>query len=230
MSYILDALKKAEAERETGTVPGLGTAQGSHSTYISYNSNAKPWWIVALVLGVLLLSVLALWVWRQPVVAAPVAPASAPMDLQIAPPQPRLFVPVAEPQQENAAPSRVVVPVVVKSAVPAAPAVPAIPATPIASVAPAVPAATAAASSPAPRAAAQAIPQLSELPQSLRSQIPALNITGAIFSDSPPEWTLIINDQVMGKGSQVAPELRLEEITASSALFSFKGQRFRVDR
>lgn len=69
-----------------------------------------------------------------------------------------------------------------------------------------------------------------ELPDSVRRQLPALNISGAVYSDAPPEWTLIINDQLMGKGSQVAPDLRLEEISASSAIFSFRGQRFRVER
>jgi general secretion pathway protein B len=71
---------------------------------------------------------------------------------------------------------------------------------------------------------------LSELPEPMRRQIPALNISGAVYSDSPPEWTLIINDQLMGKGSQVAPDVRLEEISGSSAVFNFRGQRFRIDR
>jgi general secretion pathway protein B len=80
------------------------------------------------------------------------------------------------------------------------------------------------------RSASGGVPILNELPDALRRQIPALNISGAIYSDAPPEWTLIINDQVMGKGSQVAPDVRLEEITASSAVFNFKGQRFRIER
>jgi general secretion pathway protein B len=71
---------------------------------------------------------------------------------------------------------------------------------------------------------------LSELPDAMRRQIPALNISGAVYSDSPPEWTLIINDQLMGKGSLVAPDVRLEEISGSSSVFNFKGQRFRIDR
>jgi general secretion pathway protein B len=71
---------------------------------------------------------------------------------------------------------------------------------------------------------------LGELPEPMRRQIPALNISGAVFSDAPPEWTLIINDQLMGKGSQVAPDVRLEEINANSAVFNFKGQRFRMER
>jgi general secretion pathway protein B len=92
-----------------------------------------------------------------------------------------------------------------------------------------------ASSKPAPvavpiRSASGGVPMLSELPEPMRRQIPALNISGAVYSDSPPEWTLIINDQLIGKGGQVAPDVRLEEVSASSAVFNYKGQRFRMER
>jgi general secretion pathway protein B len=90
-----------------------------------------------------------------------------------------------------------------------------------------------AAPNPTPNAAARpaptGIPMYSELPDSLRRQMPTLAISGAIYSDSPAEWTLIVNDQVLGKGSPVAPDLRLEDISASSATFNYKGQRFRME-
>jgi general secretion pathway protein B len=107
-------------------------------------------------------------------------------------------------------------------------------ASPIAAIPPEPPAKPLAAANPAPntspRSASTGIPLYSELPDSLRRQMPALAISGAIYSDSPAEWTLIINDQVLGKGSQVAPDLRLEDISATSATFNFKGQRFRMER
>ena len=223
MSYILDALKKAEAERETGTVPGLGSSQGSHSTYITYSSGTRPWWLVALVLGVLLLLVLALWVWRQPqlaatpvvpaapppaAVVAPVAvPATVPADVRMNPPQTTLFRPVAEP--------------------PAAPAPVAAKPAPAATQGSATP--PAADASKPQRALVAGIPLLQDLPEGLRRQIPPLAISGAIYSDAPAEWTLIVNDQVLGRGSQVTPEVRLEDISATSAVFNYKGQRFRVE-
>jgi len=71
---------------------------------------------------------------------------------------------------------------------------------------------------------------MADLPESLRRQMPAITISGAVYSDSPPEWTLVVNDQVLGRGGMVAPELRLEEVSGSSAVFSFRGQRFRMDR
>lgn len=233
MSYILDALKKAESERERGAVPGLSSTQTNHSTYIHYGSQHRPVWLLLLMLCVLLAVGLALWLWRAPA-AQPPAPALqvsstvlAPIPVPTPAPAAGSVQPVPALPSASAVPSvRAVAPVVAK-VLPAAATSPAAPppAPPAAPAAKALPAVT----SPA-RAASGGIPQLSELPDSLRRQIPALNISGALYSDTPPEWTLIINDQLMSRGSQVAPDLRLEEISASSALFNFKGQRFRVDR
>jgi general secretion pathway protein B len=260
MSYILDALKKAEFERERGAVPGLSSTQTSYSTYISYGGSQKPWWLALLALGVLVSLVLGFWAWRQPVgdaapapvaklapiAVAPAAPAAplAPAPTS-APPAPPALVAAqkAEPQVAMAALPKSSAPVaastvaqVVANAVPA----PAAPVTPGPVVLPTTPPETMARVEAAPkalpagaspvRAAPGALPLLAELPEATRRQIPTLAISGAIYSDSPPEWTLIINDQVMGKGSQVTPDVRLEDISANSAVFNFRGQRFRVDR
>jgi general secretion pathway protein B len=255
MSYILDALKKAESERERGAVPGLNSTQANQTTYIQYGSDQRPWWLTALVLGLLLALVAAVWLWRQ----AGVGPANAPAMPTVAP-----AVPIAAPASPTVAsapvsnPAPTPAPVVSKvdKTVPLEAAVstvahvqakvtppstslpPAAAKAPVASAADQVPAAVAPAaptSKPAPvstpiRSASGGVPMLSELPEPMRRQIPALNISGAVYSDAPPEWTLIINDQLMGKGSLVAPDVRLEEITGSSAVFNFRGQRFRIDR
>ncbi len=249
MSYILDALKKAESERERGAVPGLNSAQANHATYIHYGGDTKPWWIVALVVALMALAA-ALWAWRQSAPAAGAAPPvaslaqpEAPAQVALPAPLPKSVakelpapLPAALPTPSRPAlsppppppppPSSAVAHVVAKvQAVPASPALPAAAAVPepVAKLAPAPTAAPV-------RTASGGTPMFHELPDALRRQIPALNISGAIYSDAPPEWTLIINDQIMGKGSQVAPEVRLEEISASSAVFNYKGQRFRIDR
>lgn len=234
MSYILEALQKAESERERGVVPGLSSGQTNTTTYITYGSGT-PWWLVVLALGAVLALVAGVWAWRQPMpegaVVAPVslAPASAPASAPAtAASQP---VPLADSGPGMVAASTVA-PVVAKAPV-ASPA-PSVSLAPLASAsAPVTRVEVVTKAVPAPinppRAIAAAIPMLGELPDSLRRQIPALAISGAIYSDSPAEWTLIINDQVMGKGSQVAQDLRLEDISATSATFSFKGQRFRMD-
>ncbi len=214
MSYILDALKKAESERERGGIPGLSTPQANHSTYIDYGSGQKPWLLMALAAVSLIALAAAFWVWRQSA-----AVAAAPVSVQ------------TEVVPQFAAQKPLPVPKVNAKVVPVVPARP----QPTARE----PAVGAAAQAVAPAAVPTAAPVLSasggtpmlhDLPDTLRRQIPALHISGAVYSDSPPQWTLIINDQIMGKGSQVAPDVRLEEISASSAVFNFKGQRFRMER
>ena len=157
---------------------------------------------------------------------SPVAPAVA-----LQKPEPQVRAPVPPPVVSIANPLQPAVSTVAhvqaKTAPPPASVVQAVP--PIASVPVEAPAKPSPSAAPL-RTASGGTPQLADLPDTLRRQIPVLNISGAIYSDAPPEWTLIINDQVMGKGSQVAPDLRLEEISASSAVFNFKGQRFRVER
>lgn len=265
MSYILDALKKAESERERGAVPGLNSTQANQTTYIQYGSDQRPWWLVALVLGLLLALVAAVWLWRQAGVGpanapatpimAPAVPSAAPAISIAAPASPTVAsAPVSNPATTPSpvvskvdktvpleAAASTVAHVQAKVTPPSTNQPPAAVKAPVASAAAPLPAAVAPAapvepvSKPAPvstpiRSASGGVPMLSELPEPMRRQIPALNISGAVYSDAPPEWTLIINDQLMGKGSLVAPDVRLEEITGSSAVFNFRGQRFRIDR
>jgi general secretion pathway protein B len=71
-------------------------------------------------------------------------------------------------------------------------------------------------------------PLLGDLPEDLRRQIPALAITGVVYSENPAQRLLLVNNQVLTQGSVVAPELTLEEIQAKSSVFVFRGTRFRV--
>jgi general secretion pathway protein B len=91
-----------------------------------------------------------------------------------------------------------------------------------ATTAPASPVAATSAAAPA------TAPLLAELPQDLRSQIPKITITGSVYSDSPAQRLLLVNNLVLAQGAQVAPDLTLEEIKRRNSVFSFQGTRFRV--
>lgn len=69
---------------------------------------------------------------------------------------------------------------------------------------------------------------LSELPDALRQQVPALAISGAVFAANPAQRMLIVNNQVVTQGSTVAPEVTLLEIQMRHSVFSVQGQRFRL--
>ena len=199
MSYILDALKRADAERERGAVPGLHAQQTAALAAAPTTRVRTRLWLIGG--AVLTLSAIAagLWQWRASTNEAP-APASA-----------------AAPAPVVASPLPVVAPVAVGPA-PQVVAAPVHAATPKAAVS-------------APAAApvvAPVIPLLSELPEDLRRQIPALAITGAVYSETPAQRLLLVNNLVLHQGDLAAPELSLEEIRPKSSVFSFRGTRFRV--
>lgn len=204
MSYILDALKRADAERAHGDVPGLHTRQLATPALPAPARTGRYLWpaVAALALAA---GAALWWLWptsgntMKPVAVAP-ATIKAPVIAPPAPPQPMLTA--------------------------AAP-------TPSASASTSAPLASAPAPTvPAPVSASQtgpaSVPLLSELPEELRRQIPALAITGAVYSANPAQRLLLVNNQVLTQGSLAAPELTLEEIRAKSSVFSFRGTRFRL--
>lgn len=235
MSYILDALKRAEAQRERGHVPGLHSQSTPLSTAHARTAR-PPLWSLALiaVLGGGLVAVLlrpsaspqgpsapmaekqekptATHLNAEATVSAPVqAMASTATATTVAEP------PVRQPQIKAApvpiAPAASAVrPVAVKPAMVAAPAQ-AVQVASAATPATVVP-------SPAP---------VMELTEELRRQLPALQITGAIYSDNPTQRLLLVNGLVLPQNSAISPELVLEEIGPRSSIFRFRGNRFKVN-
>ena len=225
MSYILDALKRADAERERGAVPGLYARQLTNTPATSTGNAQVRLWLAGAAVVALGVVAAGLWLWRAPVLAvrqANVEPAvtepksPAPLTPAVAAAPPAAAAPVPQP----------VVPVQVPVAS-AAPAVaPIAPPKPTALPTPSPP--PVAKASAAPTAAAAGVALLGELPEELRRQIPPLTITGAVYSDSPGQRLLLVNNQVLAQGSLAAPEVTVEEIGTRSSVFSFRGTRFRL--
>jgi general secretion pathway protein B len=222
MSYILDALQRAEAERERSGVPGLHTRTGLPGASPKVLSSRHRATLAAAVVFALGVVAAGLWVWRAPTSIQGAMPVAVP-DANPAPmaqPAPVPAVPLTATSVASEPVARVVIP----KAAPALPdttpvAKPATPVTPLVSAAIAA------------KASAQAATNtllLSELPPDIRSQIPALAITGAVYSDNPAQRLLLINGQVLSQGSLAAPDLTLERIGANTSEFSFRGTRFRM--
>lgn len=217
MSYILDALKKADAERdrERSAIPGLHTPVAS----LDDGDAARRRWPALILWGLASLGAAGLaqlgWQWLQ-------RPAVPPQTIVTAAPPPAL-------RPEPASPAAAV-------AVTPTPAVP--PVTPVAPVTPPprkepphnkaerepVPIAPA----PAPAPPPNRIPSLAELPEALRRELPPMAIGGAMYSTTPANRLLIVNNGVFHEGDQPAPGLVLEEIKLKSAVFRYKGQRYSV--
>jgi general secretion pathway protein B len=228
MSYILDALQRADAERARGSVPTLNARPLSSPAASPGLTTAQRAGLA--VAGLVALLLVAAWAWSiwgsatpQSVAATvtstvPAPPASAPAAVAIAAPASRLPA----------------VPATVPAAVPAAmPAT--LPKTPVAEKAAvaqpaqAKPSATSTTPKVEAHAPAQAqAPLLSELPEATRRDIPPLAISGAVYSENPAQRLLLVNGQVLIQGGEVAPDLKVVEIRSNVTEFSFRGTRFRL--
>ena len=225
MSYILDALRKADAERVRGALPDLHTQPVQQASNVAA---PRPFWRLgsaAALAGVLAIAVAALLgsLLTSRHADRPVAVAATP-----ALPVPQVSMAAALP------------PLPPLPALPAAPAVPAplaVPIAPIASVSRDAKAPAAAlpallpAPTPAPSAAGLAEPRLyalSELPEPIRRDLPVLTVGGAMHSDNPAQRMLILNGQVFHERDVIAPNLTLVQVQLKSALLEFRGYRYRI--
>lgn len=230
MSYILDALRRAEAdrERERGQVPGLH-AQPLPGHPTPTGTSLSRWlpWAGG---GLLLLAGVGAGSWWASSPQEPAAPAprvaSAPAD---APPP--AAPPVAAPPPAVAVENRGPVPLPASPPVASVPSAAAPVATPVATPAapPAPPAVTAAppAASPVPAPAEARIPRLAELPEALRRELPRLAISGSVYSDDAASRFVIINGEVVREGAKLGPDLTLEQIRTHELVLRFKEQRYR---
>lgn len=220
MSFILDALQRADAERARGAVPGLHARPVSAAVGTTDTGSRKGMGLP--VAGVLLLAGAAMAVWMgmgnpPPATVGTVAPT------------PIAQAPLTTPSTPTAAATVTALPAVAPPAAPAQPPKPA-------AVAPSTPPQRASSTAKAPARPTKEVvavapptaPLLSELPEDIRRQIPALGVTGAVYSDNPAQRLLLVNGQVLGQGSLAAPDVTLVEIRSSSSEFSFRGTRFRL--
>ena len=229
MSYILDALRRAEAERQRGAVPGLqDQPQPLSAPAAAPAADPSRAGLRALAaIGLLAAGGAAAWWWLKPPAAAPKAPVVA-----VAPAQP--VVQVAPPSPPAPVAPAPVVPAAVSSAPAVAAATPAlvlppIPAQPAEPAAepPKKPASRPAAAAPvAPVAPAPDAVRRQDLPENVRQQLPALTVAGATYSENPRYRMVIINGQVVQEGDTAAPGVVLETIRQKEVVLRAQGYRF----
>ena len=238
MSYILDALKRAdtERERERGNVPGLhsqnlpgGTMQrGRQGKAPVRNHRAIG---IGAMLGVALLA-FAWWRLNTETPSPPMAMQPPPQ--VVTAPEPARAPP--EPPPSAAAMARapelpILAPAPPQASLPPPPPVRAVKApTPAITGEPAMataaPPATAATSASAPAGAP--VRRFAELPADFRAQLPQVNINGSTYSSNPAQRTLIANGKMVQEGDEIAPGLQLETIGQRSAVLNFQGTRYSI--
>jgi general secretion pathway protein B len=210
MSYILEALKKAQAERQLGNAPTIHAPQAVTPAPAAAAASRRPL-VVGLGAGALVVVAGALVLWRHTPAPAPkpVAPAAtaapaapAPETLVVsAPPAP---APTSAPVRERA------------------------PAPPVAAP---VPAPSRPAPAPAPVAKAtpeDSLPFLQQLPDARQRDIPRVTFGGYMYSANAADRLLIVDKALRHEGEEIAPGLVLEKLLPKAAVLNFRGTRYRV--
>jgi general secretion pathway protein B len=235
MSYILEALKKAEQKRELEERPKSVT----FSTETPRPARKQAVWPYLLV-AVLIVNIIFLvrWLW----VGSPAEPKGAGKTAQDLIVQPPRTQPSPARRRESEAPEvrrplQQVDQREPKRAVERAPSRPAAPARD-ASESPALPAKSTpeetAAREPAPHSERRISPAtgklygLNELPTDVRSGLPEFRITGHAYSAEAQTRVVRINEKILQEGQELSTGLKLDEITPDGVVLSYQGYRFRV--
>lgn len=220
MSYILDALRKSDQQRQRGAAPTLRRAP------VTAVAPKQPAFLLyGLFAAVLLGAGIAIgwlrpWQLEQP--PAPQVVAAKPLDSS-----PRQATPVPELRPQESVPAAQSAPIPTNRVMPAgANAMPRSTAPIAAKTAPEK-------ATPAPEESVdtgrreQEVMTMAELPAPMQDQIPKMSISVHAYSARPADRLVSINGRVLREGDYPAPDLRLEQITPDGMIFSFKGYRFR---
>jgi general secretion pathway protein B len=70
------------------------------------------------------------------------------------------------------------------------------------------------------------IPDIKELPPSVRETLPDIKISGHVYFETPEDRLVIINGRSAREGETVVSGLHVEEITSSGVIFNFEDRRF----
>ena len=199
MSYLLEALKKSDRERQRGTIPDLQT---DHSRPVVRRKRQRSfsWYFPGIVVLILLCGGWDFW-WQSGRQITHTKESVPTPETEVLVVKKNVSVPVAK---EKKAASRVVASVNVKTNREQEKEVTS--KTDIAFVP----------------------PLLDELPVAVRAAIPELSFAGHVYSNVPQKRLIIINNRIVREGDLVVNGLTLEEIDNNGVVLRFKSSIFRV--
>jgi len=236
MSFILDALRKSDQQRQRGATPTLRSAQ---LVSASTREPRAPWLLyagLAIVLAGAAFTIGWLRPWQtEPPVAQ--AGTTAPQSVAVKPSEPMIptrsvvaQVPEDPPPRTQASLAHDVQ--VPESTPPKQDAIRTAKAeAPRASAAKRtgssqrIPEKPADGGKPAP-AQEEKVLTLAELPASVRQELPQMTITVHAYSRTPKDRLVGVNDKLLHEGDALTSDLVLERITPDGMIFSYKGTRF----
>lgn len=219
MSYILDALRKSDQQRQRGAPPTLLTLQPSavirkRPAYLAYGLFA----VVLIGVGVAI-GWLRPWQTEQAAPARTASVAAGSSDSQSfestsRPPTPAQSEMAAQPRPELSA-----------AAKPQTDGLPPEANAPLPGIAVAPP--THRVDIAAADAAGETVIAMEKLPLSIQQEIPRISISVHVYSRTPAKRLIGIGSRMLREGDYLIPGLQLEEITMDGMILSYKGYRFR---
>jgi general secretion pathway protein B len=219
MSYILDALKKSDQERQQGASPNLNSIHGSPSTATklsTFQQHRVVWLICGGTLLVLFCLGVYLFLYQQHLTLSRLQKEAEPSSLTAELPK-RQAATVTQSSDQIAEGEGISSPQVIikekqnvlRSIVVNAPP-------------------------PYPQgrfekeSSTSSIPLLQDLPIQLQAEIPSLEFAGHTYSEDPYQRMIIINGRILREGDMIAPNTYLTEITWEGVTIAFSGTRFRI--
>lgn len=200
MSYILDALKKSEQERQKHNGPTLQTV---HRPLITESRSGAAFWFLVVLCCVLSIA-LATAVWRYMSSAHHFA--SLPAQTVEAVPAPAVAVESVQSEPALTAPLHEQARGMATETVEDKPTV-----------------------EPAPVDMPAQVIEFWELPDPVQREIPPLTFSFHVYSTNPERRTIIINKRRAKEGEQVSDGLRLVEITMTGVVLQWERFLFRVN-
>lgn len=231
MSYILDALKKSDQQRQLGSTPTLLTAQAT------LPAPGRPKYLLNSVLAAVLICAGIAVGWLRPWQMSQPAPAVEPVASMPAPPAKSTEM-IAKPRHDplmsnptsTAQPEPLEGGSATKLDTPVHADIPS--PSPMSQADKGVQNATGMPSpdrtAPAGTAAEEGrkVMALNELPPTIQREIPAISISFHAYSSKPGERRVMINGNMAQEGDLLAAGISLEQITPDGVILGYKGFRF----
>jgi len=208
MSFILDALKKSEKERQREAVPGISDLP------VVVHQTRTSMWVIATISGLGLCVVALAWAWWRSTTLQPVA--------AVSPATQTVGVVRETPSRVQAADPPATRSLATEASRAVAPNPP--PAQPAPGISSTVPRSTAATSTPFSAITPGPISITEARAEGVA--VPELTLELLVYSDDPARRFVYINSTKYAEGDALAEGPRLVEITPEGALLIYRGQEF----
>jgi general secretion pathway protein B len=243
MSFILDALRKSEHERQRQLGPSIAELP------VARLAPRVPSWVWVALAALLSLNIALLaWFLTRDTSAAPQATATAPPPAATVPsppvaagagmttpsPQPAVATAPAEPPPQPAEPAAVEpsppAPAVREVRPLAAEAEAVLPTSGPAFAAPDAPDPSLLPTPPRPASVTAGVPTIDQLPPQATAGLPPLEVNLHIYAAQPAQRAVFINGARYREGDSLPGGAQVREITPDGAVLSYGGQRFLLPR